>query len=78
MRLYLYVKLAKWVALICVNKSSEGEGPWPLAESSSVLCTDPVCFRGSRHGGQVWDEAGGAAGQVLRRLPAVLMTWSDS
>lgn len=36
MRLYLYLKLAKWVVLIQISKSSEWERTWPLAESSSV------------------------------------------
>lgn len=36
MRLYLYLKLAKWVVLIWISKSSEWERTWPLAESSSV------------------------------------------
>lgn len=39
---------------------------------------DPVCFREAGYMGMVRNEAGGPTGQVVWRLPALLMTRSDS
>lgn len=72
MRLYLYLKLAKWVVLIRISKSSEWERTWPLAESRSVQ--DMCVPQGKQGTGLVRNDAG----QVVWHLPAVSMAWSDS
>lgn len=42
MRLYLHLKLAKWVVLIWISKDSEWKRTWPWAESSSVWNMDAL------------------------------------